>query len=511
LKLPTKGKQRSLASQNHFRVTKEELNAFLPFISGIAESYDRLDELARELKPKPGQKISRGGYRPSTKENPFGAWAWKCSIKNSIPNGGKLSGKKIAIKDNVAVAGIPLLDGSPLLKGFIPKVDATIVMRIIEAGGEIVGKSTCENLCISSGSHTSCPSPVKNSRNPDYMAGGSSSGSAVLLAAREVDMAIGGDQAGSIRMPASWCGVLGLKPTHGLVPYTGILGMDPYIDHVGPMANTTEDLALLLETIAGRDGKDPRQLNTPSELPDYSEALQRGVEGLKIGIVNEGFSWEKLSEKDVDELVRERGFALEKSGATVSEVSIPEHRDAIHVWSGIAIEGTWYHMIRDNGLEHQWAGEFDLDLLEHWSKAIKDSGNKLPETAKLVSIVGGYMAERYDGRYYGLARNLRHWLIKIYDEAFKTFDVLLMPTTPQKAARFERHMSLKRSLEISMNNFQNTCAFDASGHPALSIPCGNSDGLPVGMMLVGRYFEEATLLRVSACLEKMNGKLTSIN
>jgi len=505
MKAPVSKIQRSLALQNHFRLTGEELRAFGPFISDMIKSYDRLDQLAEKLKPQTRAKISRGGYRPTAKENPFGAWAWKCSIKNSTPNKGKLSGKKIVIKDNVTVAGIPLLDGSPLLKGFIPTVDATIVTRIIDAGGEIVGKSTCENLCVSSGSHTSYPSPVKNPRNPDYMAGGSSSGSAALLATREVDMAIGGDQAGSIRMPASWCGVLGLKPTHGLVPYTGILGMDPYIDHVGPMANTTEDLAILLETIAGRDGKDPRQLNTPFELPSYTEAPRRGIEGLKIGIVNEGFGWEKLSEKDVDELVRERGFALEKSEAAVSEVSIPEHRDAIHVWSGIAIEGTWYHMICDNGLEHQWAGEFDLDLIERWSKAIKNSGNKLPETAKLLSIVGGYMAEKYNGRYYGLARNLRDWLIKIYDEAFKTFDVLLMPTTPQKAAQFEGHMSLKRSLEISMNNFQNTCAFDATGHPALSVPCGNSDGLPVGMMLVGRYLEEATLLRVSACLEKMNG------
>ncbi|HYB03100.1 MAG TPA: amidase, partial [Nitrososphaerales archaeon] len=448
-------------------------------------------------------KLTRGGYRPKQKENLFGAWAWKCSIKNSASQG-KLSGKKIAIKDNVAVAGIPLTDGSSLLKDFIPTVDATIISRIIDAGGEIAGKSVCENLCVSSGSHTSYPSPVKNPRNPAFMAGGSSSGSAALLATGEVDMAIGGDQAGSIRMPAAWCGVLGLKPTHGLVPYSGILGMDPYIDHVGPMANSSEDLALLLEVIAGRDGMDPRQLNTPFELPRYSESLGKGIKELRIGIVNEGFGWENLSEKDVDEMVREKGFALEKSGATVSEISIPEHRDAVHIWSGIALEGAWYHMIRANGLEHQWAGEFDLALLERWSKAFKAFGNKLPETAKLVSVVANYMAEKYSGRYYGLARNLRQWLIKIYDEALASVDILLMPTTPQKPPPFEKNMSLKRSLEISMGNFQNTCAFDVSGHPALSVPCGTLAGLPVGMMLVGRYFEESTLLRVSAYLEKMN-------
>jgi amidase len=502
MKAPTTKNQRLLASQNHFQLTDKELKTFAPFISGMMESYDRLDQLSHKLGPHE-VKLNPGGYRPKQKENPFGAWAWKCSIKNSASQG-KLSGKKIAIKDNVAVAGIPLSDGSPLLKNFIPEVDAAIVSRIIDAGGEIVGKSVCENLCVSSGSHTSYPSPVKNPRNPAYMAGGSSSGSAALLAAGEVDMAIGGDQAGSIRMPAAWCGVLGLKPSHGLVPYSGILGMDPYIDHVGPMANTTKDLALLLEVIAGRDGKDPRQLNAPFELPSYSESVGKGIEDLRFGIVEESFGWENLSEKDVDKTVREKGFSLEKAGARVSEISIPEHRDALHIWSGIALEGAWYHMIRDNGLEHQWSGEFDLALLQHWSKAFRASGNKLPETGKLVSLVGNYMAEKYGGRYYGLARDLRQWLIEIYDRAFASVDVLLMPTTPQKPPRFEKNMSLKKSLEVSMGNFQNTCAFDVSGHPALSVPCGTLAGLPVGMMLVGRYFEESTLLRVSACLEKMN-------
>src|SRR5579862_9381166 len=217
------------------------------------------------------------------------------------------------------------------------------------------------------------------------MAGGSSSGSGALLAAGEVDMAIGADQAGSIRIPSSCCGVFGLKPTIGLVPYSGVLGMDPTIDHVGPMANTVHDLALLLEVIAGRDGFDPRQLNTPSSLPNYSAALLGKMNGLRVGLVKEGFGWENLSEKDVDETVREVGYSLQESGIIVDELSIPEHRDSIHIWSGLAMEGTWYNLIHDNGLEHQWAGEFDLGFLEHWSKVTKKSGINLSESAKLMS------------------------------------------------------------------------------------------------------------------------------
>jgi amidase len=169
----------------------------------------------------------------------------------------------------------------------------------------------------------------------------------------------------------------------------------------------------------------------------------------------------------------------------------------------VAFEGLWRHLLRDNGLEDQWAGEFDSGLLKRWSQALRKPGRKLAESAKMMSIFGRYVAEKYSGTYYGVAKNLRRWLIASYTEAFKKFDVLLMPTTPQKACRLEPKMSFKKSLEVSMGNLQNTCAFNVTGFPALSVPCGVSDGLPVGMMLVGRYFEESTLLRVSSAFEKL--------
>ena len=200
---------------------------------------------------------------------------------------GKLKGKNVVVKDNICLAGVPMMNGASTLEGYVPDVDATVVQRILDAGGTIVGKSVCEYFCFSGGSHTSATGPVHNPHRHGYSAGGSSSGSAALVAAGEVPMALGGDQGGSIRMPASYCGIYGMKPTHGLVPYTGIMPIELTLDHTGPMTATVEDNALLLEVLAGPDGLDPRQYGGQSK--PYRDALGQGAQGLRIGIVEEGF------------------------------------------------------------------------------------------------------------------------------------------------------------------------------------------------------------------------------
>lgn len=436
------------------------------------------------------------GYAPIKSKNKFGAWAWRCSIKEK--NTGPLLGKRIAVKDNVNVAGVPLRDGSSILDGYFPEEDAIIVKRILSAGGEITGKAQCENLCVSGGSHTSYPIPVRNPRNPEFMAGGSSSGSAALLAAGEVDMAIGADQAGSIRIPASWCGVYGLKPTWGLVPYTGVVPMEYTLDHVGPMANNVEDLALLLEVIAGRDDFDQRQRDTPVELPRYARELKKGVGGMKIGVVKEGFGLESLSEPDVDEIVRRESLTFERLGATVKEISIPEHLKGFHIWTGLIMEGTWNTAIRKNGLEHTSS---DLHLIESWAKRRRKDFNNLVPNMKLIALTGSYFAERYNGRFFTIAQLLRRKLVQTYNAALHGYDLLLMPTTPQKAQKLKK-MNLQEYLDATMCNLYNTCPFDVTGHPALSMPCGTSMDLPVGMMVIGRHFEETRILRAAYSYEK---------
>src|SRR5437762_1727677 len=235
-------------------LSEDDAASFHKLMQAQLDAYDLVDAM---VAPLPEVKYPRtSGFRPQPSENPFGAWAVQTRIEGA--RGGKLSGKRIAIKDNVCVAGVPMMNGSSILEGYVPEIDATIVTRLLDAGGTILGKAVCENLCFSGGSHTSATGPVRNPHDPSRSAGGSSSGSAALVAAGEVDLAIGGDQGGSIRMPSCWCGIYGLKPTYGLVPYTGIFPIELTLDHTGPMARTVADIALLLEVIAGAGGLAPR-------------------------------------------------------------------------------------------------------------------------------------------------------------------------------------------------------------------------------------------------------------
>ena len=211
---------------------------------------------------------------------------------------GKLKGKTVAVKDNVCVAGVPMMNGSSTLEGYVPNIDATIVTRLLDAGATIKGKAHCECFCLSGGSHTGALGPVHNPHKRGYSAGGSSSGSGALVAAGEVDLAIGGDQGGSIRMPASFCGIYGMKPTHGLVPYTGVMPIESTIDHTGPITATVADNALHAGSIS-RPGRARSRGNMRRRSETIRRRSKRGAKGLKIGIVKEGFGHAN-SEKDVD-------------------------------------------------------------------------------------------------------------------------------------------------------------------------------------------------------------------
>ena len=231
-----------------------------------------------------------------------------------------------------------MMNGSAVYADFVPDQDATVVTRVLDAGGVILGKAVCENYCLSGGSHTSATGPVRNPRNPEFMTGGSSSGCAALLVAGECDLAIGSDQGGSVRMPSSFSGCVGLKPSYGLVPYTGAAPIEQSVDHLGPMAMTTADCALLLEVIAGYDdGRDPRQTTilTPK---NYRAELEKGIKGLRIGVVEEGFGGPG-AEKDVDAIVRDAAARLTGAGAIVANVSVPMHRQAGSIMMTSVLDG----------------------------------------------------------------------------------------------------------------------------------------------------------------------------
>ena len=254
--------------------TEQEAEQYLALMQPNFDSYDIVDAMPDNL---PEVKYPRTpGYRPRGEENKYNAWYFKSTVKGA-PSG-KLVGKTVALKDNVSLAGVPMMNGASTLEGFVPVVDATIVTRLLDAGATILGKSTCEYFCLSGGSHTSQPGPVHNPRKMGYSAGGSSSGSAALVAVGEVDLAIGGDQGGSIRIPAAYCGIYGMKPTHGLVPYTGVMPIEATIDHTGPMSANVRDNAVMLEVLAGPDGLDPRQY--APKVTSYTEILGNGLGAL---------------------------------------------------------------------------------------------------------------------------------------------------------------------------------------------------------------------------------------
>lgn len=488
-----------IISMYHITMDRDELKAYQKIMNeSLFDSYEHVD---RMIEPELSVKYKRTpGYRPPKQENPLNAWYWKTAVEHA--KSGKLLGKKVVLKDNVSLAGVPMMVGTKVFEGFVPQMDATIVTRILDEGGEILGKAVCESLCCSCSSFTSDTGPVLNPYNPLYSAGGSSSGSAVLVASGEADMAIGCDQTGSIRMPSSWCGIVGLKPSWGLVPYTGIVPVDVTLDHAGPMARTVENVALLLEVIAGPDGLDPRQYGLQSKT--YSKYLTGEAKGLRIGIVEEGFGWENLSEQDVDRTVREAAESLAGCGASVKTVSIPMHRDGIHISNIINTEGTAIQMFRGNGLGTSWKGYHQTQLLDAFASGMTTRANDLSAAAKITIMVGQYMQSAYCGRYYAKAQNLARQLKKEYDKTFRNFDVLVMPTVPYKATKLpDSDADLKEMIDLSFGVDTNTGVFDVTGHPAMNVPCGSMDGLPIGMMLIGRYGEEETLLRAAHAFETM--------
>jgi amidase len=496
VKRPTIEQLQKIVQSLHMSMSEREIGEYLDVLEGTMQAYDRVEQLPDYL---PEVRYPRTpGTRPSPSENPLGAWYVKSEVKGAPY--GPLAGKRVVLKDNMCLAGVPMMNGASTLEGYVPDVDATVVTRILDAGGTIVGKAHCEYFCLSGGSHTSAAGPVHNPYKIGYSAGGSSSGCAALVGAGEVEMAIGGDQGGSIRMPGSFSGCYGMKATHGLVPYTGVMPIEATIDHTGPITATVADNALLLEVIAGSDGLDPRQYNV--RVDKYTAALGRGVAGLRIGVLTEGFR-HPSSEPDVDQKVREAAERLRGLGAIVEEVSIPMHLDGPAIWTPIALEGLQAQMMHGNGMGFNWEGLYTTSLLDahaNW----RARANQLSRTLKISMLAGEYFIRQYRGHYYAKAQNLSRLLKKTYNDALSRHELLLMPTTPMKATPIPpQDAPLSLYCQRAFEMLPNTCPFDVSGHPAMNVPCGLSAGLPVGMQLVAAHYNESAIYRAAHAFEQL--------
>lgn len=488
-----------VAEHYGLRLSEADVASFQPVVEGLLTSWDVVEELYGETAPVAPE---RAWTRPEAADNPYNAWYVTTAITGG--GAGPLAARTVAIKDNTMVAGVPMTNGSRTVDGFVPTRDATIVTRLLAAGATISGKAVCEDLCFSGGSHTSSTGPVRNPWDESRSTGGSSSGSAALVASGLVDMATGGDQGGSIRMPASFSGIVGHKPTHGLVPYTGAFPIEQSLDHVGPMTRTVADAALMLSVIAGPDGLDPRQ---PAGLvpQDYLAALGQSAEGLRVGVLTEGFGHAN-SDPAVDAAVRSAADALRDAGLVVEDVSVPWHLHGARIWDVIATEGAVAQMVDANGYGMNWEGLYDPELIEHYGTRWRQDGSRFSQTVQLVLLAGRHTMDRHQGKHYAMARNLAPRLRAAYDDALARYDVLVLPTTPIHAsvipaAGAPREEVLARSLEM----IANTAPLDVTGHPACSVPAGQVDGLPTGLMIVGRHFDDATVLRVAHHVEQAVG------
>ena len=497
---PSREDLAATSERYRFGLDAEAIATFAPLVEGLLSSYDRVEaHYADTTEEAP----HRAWSTPDPAENRWGAWYVTCRVEG--PAEGPLAGQRVAIKDNTAVAGVPMMNGSRTVEGFTPRDDATIVTRLLGAGATIAGKAVCEDMCFSGASHTSAGGPVRNPWDPTRTTGGSSSGSAALVASGEVELATGGDQGGSIRMPAAMCGIVGHKPTHGLVPYTGAFPIEQSIDHVGPMTRTVADAAAMLGVIAGVDGLDPRQPDT-LDVPDYLAALSRGVDGMRVGVVAEGFGHAGLSQEPVDSTVREALGTLRSLGMTVDDVSIPWHLVGMDIWNVIATDGATAQMLDGNGYGLNWPGLYDPELIAHYGEQRLARGAELSDTVKLVGLAGRHSLDAYHGRHYAMARNLVPTLRAAYDEVLARYDVLVMPTVPILPsvlvdASTPRVDGIARALEMIVN----TAPTDVTGHPATSVPAGMAEGLPVGMMIVGKRFSDATCLQVARAFESAVG------
>ncbi|KAI1120428.1 putative amidase [Nemania abortiva] len=495
------------------------LKDFSALLTSFEAAVDSLPD-DRPVQPRPDlEKYPRTNVH-IPEDNEFGAWATKVTAKCTAPKSSLLEGRTVALKDNVALAGVRCTNGTAMVE-WVPEVDATIATRIMDAGATITGKSTCENSCMEAVSCTAVTGPVHNPYAHGYSAGGSSSGSGRLVATGSVDLAIGCDQGGSIRIPAAACGIVGLKPTWGLVPYTGILSMDATIDHVGPMAKTVRDCALLLEAIAGPDGWDDRQ--PPIELGgcplefvrDDVDAVttlpkETMLNGMKVGILLEGFQTPG-QDQDVATAVHSAAMKLNEVGATISSISVPKHLEAPIAWMcSIPTASPQGSLLGDRHGRKQLYFPDRCDLVG--GKLTQTQFDALGPGASYMYLTYLWARERHGPKVHSQCMNLLKAVGDAYDLALKDVDVLIMPTLTGPPVRLPEAGYSEGPLKfmgMTTGLLANTSPFNSTGHPALSLPVGFSPALedptvklPVGMQIVGRKYRDIDCLKVAAAWEK---------
>ncbi len=406
-----------------------------------------------------------------------------------------LFGLPIAVKDNISTKGIKTTCSSKILENYIPPFDATVVEKLKKQRYILTGKTNLDEFAMGSSTENSAFFPTKNPWNYERVPGGSSGGSAAAVGAGIVPAALGSDTGGSIRQPAAFCGVVGLKPTYGRVSRYGLVAFASSLDQIGPITRNVEDSALLLKVIAGKDPKD--STSADMEVPDYLSYLGKDIKGIKIGLPKEFFI-EGLDSK-IKETVLNAAKQLEKEGAEILEVSMPTTRYAIEAYYIIAPSEASSNLARYDGVRYGYRAKDYKDLEEMYSKT-RDEG--FGAEVKRRIMLGTYsLSSGYYDAYYLKAQKVRTLIYQDFMNAFESVDLLLTPTTPDIAFKIREKVS--DPLQMYLSDIF-TVSVNMAGVPAVSIPCGFKDGMPVGMQLIGKPFDEGTILQTAYYYERLN-------
>jgi amidase len=501
IRRPTADQIQDLAAREHLSLTSEEASDMAILVDRYLAFMDRLDDLpVPELTVRHTDRDK--GYRPDPDEDPHNVFIRKCRVSGASE--GPLKGRRVAVKDNICVAGVPMTNGSRLMAGYLPDVDAVVVERLLDAGATLVGKLNCDDFSFSGTGETSHFGIVPNPHNEAYSAGGSSSGAGAAVVLGEVDLALAVDNGGSGRIPASWCGAVCIKATHGLVPTFGVTYLDPTTDFVCPTARTVDEVALGLEVIAGDDPRDSQWVRGPITTDAYRRALGHDVRGLRIGRLREGIDVEQV-EPDVRDAYEAALRRLEAEGAILCDVSMPLWSDAQAIWTSFAAHSI-SAMVENNLEGFGRLGFCNLSWQDAFAKARRTGGDLLPPVLKVLMVAGKYMRREYGSTYFSKATNLRFDFRRKLDALFADVDVLATPTTPTKAFALVDHpVGLREVVEARATSMAlNTYPTNLSGHPSISLPCGRGDhGLPIGLQFVAPAFDEMALFRVADRFERL--------
>jgi amidase len=499
LRPPTVDDLRRAGARDHLDLSLEECETLAPFAAAMLELLDAVEELP-DIEP-PVHYRRDPGRRPTREEDPYNAFVRVLHIEGA--SSGPLSGKRVGVKDCLSVAGVPMTNGSRTF-AYTPPVDAAVVERILDAGGTIVGTLNLDDFSSSGYGVTSVFGPPRNPLRPTHSAGGSSGGPAAAVAAGLVDVALGVDDGGSIRIPAAACGVVGLKATHGLVPSFGLTHMDHTLDHVGPLARSVREAAELLAVIAGEDWRDPQWVRGLT-LDEELGRVDKGVAGLRIGVLEESLD-DSTCEPAVLRGVEAAAEALRLSGAEVEQVSIPLWRTGFAIWLGVFLAGA-APMLRSNGLGSGHFGYVDVGRVHAAGLVRKHEGHLLPPTLKLALLLNGYLDERYQCVPLARAQNQRIALRRDLDRALERVDALLTPTVPRVACQLpEGRITEVDALSMMVAETVLTSPLNATGHPAVAVPSGVAEkGLPTSVQVIGRRWEDRRALAAAAAIEAQLG------